>query len=99
MTHLADRLAELQRHLHHLEDLRPRIAGACALRQDLSLHNDVLFSLLIVSQSVIDVSAELGRAEIMTTRRIRTAPVVVLRIVHLGSGEVGRASGEGAARH
>jgi len=60
MTHLADRLAELQRHLHHLEDLRPRIAGASALRQDLSLHNDVLFSLLVVSQPVIYVAAELA---------------------------------------
>jgi uncharacterized protein YutE (UPF0331/DUF86 family) len=60
MTHLADRLAELQRHLRHLEDLRPRIAGAGALQQDLSLHNDVLFSLLVVSQSVIDVASELA---------------------------------------
>jgi uncharacterized protein YutE (UPF0331/DUF86 family) len=60
MTHLADRFAELRRHLRHLEDLRPRIAGSSALQQDLSLHNDVLFSLLVVSRSVIDVASELA---------------------------------------
>lgn len=47
MTYLVERLAELQRHLAHLHDLRPRVAGPEALTRDLSLHNDVLFSLLI----------------------------------------------------
>jgi uncharacterized protein YutE (UPF0331/DUF86 family) len=60
MTHLADRLSELRRYLRHLEGLRPRITGVSALQQDLSLHNDVLFSLLVVSQSVIDVASELA---------------------------------------
>ena len=41
MTFLVERLAELRKHLHHLEELRPRVS-ATALRRDLSLHNDVL---------------------------------------------------------
>ncbi len=59
MTYLVERLAELRRHLDHLRALRPRVSGAEALRRDLSLHNDVLFSLLTVCQLVIDVSGEL----------------------------------------
>jgi uncharacterized protein YutE (UPF0331/DUF86 family) len=57
---LAERLAELKRHLDHLRGLRPRVAGPETLRRDLSLHNDVLFSLLTVCQLVIDVSGELA---------------------------------------
>jgi uncharacterized protein YutE (UPF0331/DUF86 family) len=57
---LAERLAELKRHLDHLRALRPRVAGPESLRRDLSLHNDVLFSLLTVCQLVIDVSGELA---------------------------------------
>ncbi len=59
MTFLVERLAELRKHLHHLEELRPRVS-ATALRRDLSLHNDVLFSLLTVCQLVIDVASELS---------------------------------------
>jgi uncharacterized protein YutE (UPF0331/DUF86 family) len=59
MTYLTERLAELRRHLDHLRDIRPRVSGPEALERDLSLHNDVLFSLLTVCQLVIDVSAEL----------------------------------------
>ena len=59
MTFLVQRLAELRKHLHHLEELRPRVS-ATALRRDLSLHNDVLFSLLTVCQLVIDVASELS---------------------------------------
>jgi uncharacterized protein YutE (UPF0331/DUF86 family) len=57
---LAERLAELKRHLDHLKNLRPRVSGPETLQRDLSLHNDVLFSLLTVCQLVIDVSAELA---------------------------------------
>jgi uncharacterized protein YutE (UPF0331/DUF86 family) len=60
MTYLIERLAELRRHLDHLRELRPRVSGAASLRGDLSLHNDVLFSLLMISQLVIDVASELG---------------------------------------
>jgi uncharacterized protein YutE (UPF0331/DUF86 family) len=60
MTYLVERLAELRRHLDHLQMLRPRVAGRQALERDLSLHNDVLFSLLMVAQLVVDVAGELA---------------------------------------
>ena len=59
MTFLVERLSELRKHLDHLEELRPRIS-ATAMRRDLSLHNDVLFSLLTVCQLVIDIASELS---------------------------------------
>lgn len=59
MTWLVERLTELRRHLDHLESLRPRVT-AHALERDLSLHNDVLFSLLTVCQLVIDIAGELA---------------------------------------
>lgn len=60
MSRLVERLAELRRHLDHLHGLRPRVKDAETLRQDLSLHNDVLYSLLTVCQLVIDISGELA---------------------------------------
>lgn len=60
MTYLTERLAELRRHLDHLREIRPRVSGPEALERDLSLHNDVLFSLLTACQLVIDISAELA---------------------------------------
>lgn len=60
MTWLVERLAELRRHLDHLGGLASRITGREALARDLSLHNDVLFSLLMVSQLVIDIAGELA---------------------------------------
>ena len=60
MSRLVERLAELRRHLDHLREIRPRVADAETLRRDLSLHNDVLYSLLTVCQLVIDISGELG---------------------------------------
>ena len=60
MTWLVERLAELRRHLEHLRELRPKVSGAEALEEDMSLHNDVLFSLLSVAQLVIDVAGELS---------------------------------------
>ncbi|MCU0670430.1 MAG: DUF86 domain-containing protein [Myxococcota bacterium] len=59
MSPIVDRLAELRRHLAHLHTLRPRVSRD-ALARDLSLHNDVLFSLLTVCQLVIDIAAELA---------------------------------------
>ena len=58
--YLVERLTELRRHLDHLGQLRPRIEGRTALERDLSLHNDVLFSLLTVCQLVIDIAGDLS---------------------------------------
>jgi uncharacterized protein YutE (UPF0331/DUF86 family) len=60
MTFLVERLAELRKHLAHLRKLRPKVAGPANLERDLSLHNDVLFSLLSVCQLVIDIAGELA---------------------------------------
>ena len=60
MTFLADRLVELRRHVDHLLAISPRVTDRAALAQDLSLHNDVLFSLLMVAQLVIDIAGELS---------------------------------------
>ena len=60
MTWLVERLAELARYVEHLRALRERVGSAEALRSDLSLHNDVLYSLLAICQIVIDVSGELS---------------------------------------
>lgn len=60
MTFLVERLADLKRHLEHLRAIRPRVRNAAQLETDLSLHNDVLFSLLVICQAVIDIAGELA---------------------------------------
>lgn len=60
MSPIIDRLAELRKHLDHLRDLRPRVTSAELLRDDISLSNDVLHSLQIVCQVVIDIASELS---------------------------------------
>jgi len=60
MTFVVERLVDLRRHLDHLEDLRTEVDSATSLERDLSLHNDVLFSLLMVCQLVIDIAGELS---------------------------------------
>jgi uncharacterized protein YutE (UPF0331/DUF86 family) len=60
MTHLVERLAELRIHLDHLRELRPKVADRASIERDLSLHNDVLYSLLTVCQVVIDIAGELS---------------------------------------
>lgn len=60
MTFMVERLAELRKHLAHLRELRPRVGGPADLERDLSLHNNVLFSLLTVCQLVIDIAGELA---------------------------------------
>ena len=72
MTYLVERLAELRRHLDHLRTLRPR-ASAEALAADLSLHDDVLFSLLMVCQLVIDLAGELSARRGMAFEDYRQA--------------------------
>ena len=59
MSPVVERLAELHRHLEHLRALRPRVSRE-ALARDLSLHNDVLFSLFTLCQLVIDIAGELA---------------------------------------
>lgn len=91
MTHLVERLAELRLHLDHLRELRPQVPNRLALERSLSLHNDVLFSLLTVCQLVIDIAGELSarrgeRFEDYTeavrnlTRDDRFAPDLVLAL-------------------
>ncbi len=63
MNYIVERLSELRRHLDHLRELRPGVRGPEVLEVDLSLHNDVLFSLLTVAQVVIDVAGELSARE------------------------------------
>lgn len=60
MTFLVERLADLRRHLDHVRSIGPRVTGRDVLERDLSLHNDVLFSLLMIAQLVIDIAAELA---------------------------------------
>jgi len=60
VTYLVERLAELRRHLDHLRAIRPKVGGREALERDLSLRNDVLFSLLMICQLVIDVAGDLS---------------------------------------
>lgn len=60
MTYIVERLATLQRHLDHLSVLRQRVTGSAHLERDMSLHNDVLFSLIAVCQLVIDIAGELA---------------------------------------
>jgi uncharacterized protein YutE (UPF0331/DUF86 family) len=60
MTYLVERLAELRRHVDHLREIGPRVTNRVALEHDLSLHNDVMFSRLMVAQLVIDVAGELS---------------------------------------
>jgi uncharacterized protein YutE (UPF0331/DUF86 family) len=55
-----ERLAQLRLYLDHLKQIRSRVTGREALERDLSLHNDVLFSLLTVCQLVIDIAGELS---------------------------------------
>lgn len=60
MSRVVERLTELRQNLEHLREIRPRVTEPEALRRDLSLRNDVLFSLLMVCQLVIDLASELS---------------------------------------
>lgn len=59
MTFLVERLAELQKYLQHAEKIRGRPVTPAALEKDLTLRNDVLFTLLTIAQLVIDIAGEL----------------------------------------
>lgn len=60
MTYLVERLAELRRYIEHARKLQPSVTDRVALERDLSLHNDVLFTLLTICQLVIDIAGELS---------------------------------------
>jgi hypothetical protein len=60
MSRVVDCLADLRRHLDHLRELRPRVTGEESLRLDLSLENNVLFSLITICQRVIGIAGELS---------------------------------------
>lgn len=60
MTFFVERLAELRKHIDHLRILQHRVTSEADFQNDLSLTNDVLFSLLTVAQLVIDISGELS---------------------------------------
>ena len=56
-----ERLADLKGHVEHLEKLLAEHAvDEQALASDRSLRNDVLFSLLMAAQAVIDVAGEIA---------------------------------------
>ena len=56
---VAARLEEMRRHLEHLRKIRLRAQSGEEFAQNLSLHNDVLFSRLTICQLAIAVAAEL----------------------------------------
>lgn len=60
MSPILDRLAQLRLYLDHLREIRPRVTGPEALNSNLTLRNDVLRSLQIVCQAVIDIASELS---------------------------------------
>lgn len=73
MTFLAARLAEIRKYLEHLRQLRDRVKDADDLLRDLSLRNDVLFSLVMIAQLVADVSGELSSRRGLTFGSYREA--------------------------
>jgi uncharacterized protein YutE (UPF0331/DUF86 family) len=60
MTFLIERLGELRGHVDHVRELAPRLTDRSVLEADRALRNDVLFSLLMIAQLVIDISSELA---------------------------------------
>ncbi len=58
MTYRVERLAELRRQVAHLREIAPRVVDHLSLERDWSLHNDVMFSLLMTAQLVIDIAGE-----------------------------------------
>jgi uncharacterized protein YutE (UPF0331/DUF86 family) len=60
MTYLIERLVELRRYLEHARTLQARVPDRFVLERNLSLHNDVLFTLLSLCQLVIDIAGELS---------------------------------------
>lgn len=59
MTFLVERLAKRRRYVEHAERLRARGVDRRNLAENLTLRNDVLFTLLTMAQLVIDIAGEL----------------------------------------
>ncbi len=61
--------------------IRPQVLGRTDLERDLSLHDDVLFSLLTICQLVIDIAGDLGarRGDHFKTTRKRCATSFAIR--------------------
>lgn len=57
---LQQRLGMVRKHLDHLYSLQARVPGSWVFDGDLSLYNDIRFSILTVIQTVIDVAAEIS---------------------------------------
>ncbi len=81
MTHLVEWLAELRAYLDHAYSIRERVAGPESLQRDLSLRNDVLFSLLTVVQLVIDICGAIGARHGL---RFEDYTEAVRNLAHLG---------------
>lgn len=60
MTYLAERLSDLRQYLDHAARLRETVPRPDALAHDLSLRNDVLHTLQMICQLVIDICGELS---------------------------------------
>jgi hypothetical protein len=75
VTYLVERLAELRRHLDHLRELRPRVESSESLRRDLSLHNDVLFSLQMGRLRLLRLHVQLAAAGAELFRHLGHAPL------------------------
>ncbi len=60
MSFLAERVSQLRVYVKHLQALRARGIRPADLEENLSLRNDVVHSLLMVAQMVIDVAGELS---------------------------------------
>lgn len=59
MTFLVERIAKRRRYVEHAERLRGRGVDRRKLAEDLTLRNDVLFTLLTMARLVIDIAGEL----------------------------------------
>jgi uncharacterized protein YutE (UPF0331/DUF86 family) len=60
MTYLIERLLELRRYVEHLRAIAPQVTDRVVLERNFTLRNDVLFSLLMVAQLVIDIAGDLS---------------------------------------
>jgi uncharacterized protein YutE (UPF0331/DUF86 family) len=60
MTFLVERLAELGRYLVHGQMLAGRMRDEAALEHDLTVRNDVVHTLFLIAQLVIDIAGELA---------------------------------------
>jgi uncharacterized protein YutE (UPF0331/DUF86 family) len=60
MTFLVERIADLERYLAHARTLSRRVKDATALESDLTTRNDVVYTLFMIAQLIIDIAGELG---------------------------------------